>query len=111
MKLSDAKARRDVLVVRELEIRAQLADMKRAYIVDKVESDFALRTTLESELANVSLEKHQMIRRVNQTRDALKAYRTTLSHAVLIRLVTDKGMGDLVVEADRMASDIALAEV
>lgn len=110
MKLSEAKERREQIIERELAINAQLSEMKRAYIVEKVPGDFAARTTLEAELAQLAVEKHALTRALNDSKNAVKAYRNTLSHAILIKLLNDRGLSDIVIEADRLAVDAALVE-
>lgn len=108
MTLSEVKARREAIIGRELVLQAQLAETKRAWIVDKVEGDFGQRTEREAELAKLAVEKHELTARLNAVKAATKTYRNTLAHAILIKLVTDRGMADLVIEADRAAVDVAL---
>lgn len=108
--LSEVKARREEIIARELEINAQLAEAKRAYIVDHVTGDFATRVTLEAELAQLAIEKNTLTKALNDAKAATKAYRHVLAHAILIRLVTARGMADLVIESDRLAMDYAMAE-
>ena len=111
MKLSEAKARREAIITRELEIRVALCECKRKYIVDKIDTDFGTRVTLESEAATLSLEKRALNMRIQAAKDGLRSYRNTLVHAHLIRLLVDRGMPELVREAERMADDSAGAEV
>lgn len=111
MKLSEAKARREVVVARDLEIQALLAEGRRAWVVDKIDRGFDVRVSLEAELAQLAVEKNSLNRRISDAKDAMKAYRNSLSHAVLIKLLADRGLSELVVEADRVAADAAVAEV
>ena len=108
MQLGEAKKRREDIITRELNIHATLAEAKRAWVVDKLESSFSVRTTFEAELATLAVEKHRLTVQLNDSKNGMRVYRTTLAHAILIRLVTDRGMGALVIEADRAAIDIAL---
>jgi hypothetical protein len=110
MTIGQAKERREAIIAREFEITVLLTESKRAWIVDKVEGDFGTRTTLEAELATLAAEKHSLTKQLHESKFAMKAYRNTLAHAILIRLVTDRGMGELVIQADRSASEIALME-
>lgn len=110
MKISEAKERREQIIERELAITAELAEMKRKYIVNKLDGDFTLRVTLEAELAQLAVEKHALTRVLNDSKFAVKAYRSTLSHAILIKMLNDRGLSELVIEADRVAVDAALSD-
>ena len=105
MKLSAAKARRDEILARVLQIDADLLEKKRAYFSDGVQAPLSERVELESERANLLVEKHYLGTFIECSKAAQKQYRATLAHAVLIRLLTERGMGELVVEADRIAMD------
>lgn len=109
MKLSELKTRREAIIERELQIAVELTESKRAWFVDGIEKPIAERTTLEAEQARLALEKHHLTSKINEHKAAIKTYRFTMSHAILIKLVTERGMPDLVIEADRMALDIATA--
>jgi hypothetical protein len=111
MNLSEAKARREAIIARELDLHAEIAEAKRAWVVDKIEGDFGRRTEREAELANLAVEKHALNARLNGANAATKAYRNTLAHAILIKLVSDRGMAHLVIESDRLAVDAALAGI
>lgn len=109
MKLSELKARREAIVERELQINVDLTESKRAFFADGIERPLSERVALEAELARLALEKHHLTAKINEHKAAIKTYRFTMSHAILIKLVTERGMPDLVIEADRMALDIATA--
>ena len=109
MQYGEAKKRREEILTRELDIHATLTEFKRAWVADKIESSFVVRTALDAELARLAVEKNRLTVQINTSKNAMKVYRTTLAHAILIRLVTDRGMSDLVIEADRAAIDIALS--
>ena len=108
MKLSEAKARREAVIARELAIVAELAEMKRAWIVDKIEGSFATRTTLEAELASLAVEKFAATSIIVASKKAEKAYQHALSAAILVRLLNERGLGELVVEANRLAVDAGI---
>lgn len=105
MKLSEAKARRDEIIARVLQIDADLLEKKRAYFSEGVQAPMAERVELESERANLVVERHYLNTFLECSKQAQKQYRSTLAHAVLIRLLTERGLGELVVEADRIAMD------
>lgn len=111
MKLSEAKARRDEIVARVLQIDAELLEMKRAYFADGVQAPMVDRVDLESERANLLVEKHYLGTAIECTRAAQKQYRSTLAHAALLRLLTERGLSHLVVEADRIAMDQAADDI
>lgn len=102
-----AEDRLQAIKLRRLEIEATLAEWKRAFFVDGVERPFSDRVTLEAEAARLALE-----RRVIET-DALKAKlarrereRRTL-HYQLIAVLTERGMEDIIAEAQARAEMVA----
>ena len=108
MTIIDDRARRDAATARILEIEAQLAESKRAYIVDHVAQPFALRVTLEAERANLLCERNTLTQQINQLERAQRQARGLSAHTHLIRLVTEAGMGHLVGQSVRLAEDIEL---
>lgn len=105
MKYSEVVARRSEIIQRELDITAELAENKRLWVAEKIETDFAHRITLEAELAQLAVEKNLLHRVYEGTKKAVKTYRHAQGHALLIKLLIERGLGDLVSEADRMAID------
>ena len=111
MTLSELKTRRDALIARDLEIVAILAEAKRKWVVEKIDGDMTERVTLEAERARLAIEKHELTHAINATKTATAAYRNTLAHAILIKLVTDAGLSELVIKADRAAVDLGASRV
>ena len=92
--------------MRRLEIDATLAEWKRAWFVEGIERPFADRLTLEAEAARLALErriiedaahKAKLIRREQE--------RKTLSFQ-LIAVLTERGMEDVIAEAQRRAGGV-----
>ncbi|MBC7604333.1 MAG: hypothetical protein H7255_16940 [Ramlibacter sp.] len=109
MTLGEAKARHEVLIERQLEIECELAEMKRAYIVEKTENSFPARVTLEAEAARIAVEKYAVVKIMNASKNAEKAYRALLAGAILVKILNARGLGELVVEANRLAIDAGIA--
>jgi hypothetical protein len=105
LKTSDMKARCEALVARALEVRAELAEMKRAWMADGANTDQARRATLDCELAVLAVEKNALDKALRDAKKAERAYSNALASAQLIKLLMDRGMGSLVVEANRLALD------
>lgn len=107
MNIHQKKLRREAIIARELEINADLAASKRRYFTEGVDRPMAERATLEDELAQLAVEKNVLTKALNDHKTAMKAYRNTLQHAVLIKLLADRGLGELVIEADHAAQELA----
>jgi hypothetical protein len=106
MNLKQAKERRAFLVARTLEIEAELAEMKRAWHAGEEKPGAQLvRTTLEAERAALSVEKNALHGKINAAKKAEKEFMELTMHATLVRLLHERGLSDLVVEAKRMAVD------
>lgn len=103
--LDELDRQRDIVVGRELEILALLAEQKRAWIVDKDKGDFGLRTTLEAEYARLNVAKHALNRTIAKHRRDAKEFTTSRVLGVLKRLCTERGMGDWVTEANFIAEE------
>ena len=108
MKLSEAKTRREDLIARELAIIAELAESKRAWFADKSGATMIERTTLEAELANLAVEKHELHVILSASKAAEKCYRNMLAGAILVRLLNERGLAEIVIEADRLAVDFGV---
>lgn len=108
MNLSEVKVRREAVIERELTIVAELAESKRAWFADKSGIDMLKRTTLEAELASLALERHGLTAIMSASKTAEKSYRANLSGAILIRLLNERGLADIVIEADRLAVDFGV---
>lgn len=111
MKLSEAKSRRDAIAARVLHIDADLLEKKRAYFSEGVQGSMAERVELEAERAKLLVEKHYLNTAIECTKAAQRQYRNTLAHAVLLRMLAERGLGQLAVEADRIAMDQAADEI
>lgn len=103
MNLHDLKQRRDAITTRLLEIAAELAEMKRAWLADHAATDHAHRATLEAEQAALELERHQLRMALGLFGKAERKLRDATAHAVLIGLLNERGQGELVQEAYRLA--------
>lgn len=106
MKISEAKARRMEVIARRMEITAALIESKRAWVEEGAGLAHGPRLALEAEAARLELEKLHLDKHIHAAKSAMSQYRNTLAHAQLIRLVTEAGHADLVVQADRLAMDM-----
>jgi hypothetical protein len=103
--LHDMKQRRDAITTRLLQIQAELAEMKRAWLADGKQGDHGRRATLEAEHAVLELEKHQLRLVLDQASKVEAQLHAATVHAVLIGLLKDRGHGALVIEARNMATE------
>ena len=67
----------------------------------------AERVELEAERAQLLVERNRIGMFIETAKSAVKQYRSTLHHAVLLRLLAERGLGGIVVEADRIVMDQA----
>jgi hypothetical protein len=104
---TNAEKRSQDIKVRRLEIAADLAELKRAYLVDGIERPLAKRATLEAEDARLALEDHRMKGEAIQARIDRRRRQEAALLGQLVGLLKERGMGELVAEAEKRA---ALAE-
>lgn len=101
--LGTAEARAQVIRTRRLEIASTLAEWKRRFVVDGVSRPLAYRVTLEAEDAALALEAQRL---KVATVQAQAERRRLLNASLLSQLrvvLEERGLGDLVVEAERRA--------
>lgn len=103
MNLHEMKQRRDAITTRRLHIEAELAEMKRAWLADGASTNQAHRATLEAEHAALELERHELRLVLDMAGKIERRLHAATTHAVLIGLLRDRGLGELVVEANRLA--------
>ena len=89
--------------VRRLEIAAELAEMKRAYVVEGADNCFARRVTLEAESAKITLELSQIKDIANKEKVARKVALDKSFLRQLTQILGDKGMSDIIAEAKAKA--------
>ena len=94
--------------LRRLEIQATLAEWKRAWFVDGTERPYGARLALEAEAAQLALERRVIEDAAFKAKLARREQeRRTLSFQ-LIAVLKERGMEDLIAEAQARAD---LAEV
>ena len=95
--------------IRRLQIAATLLEWKRAFFVDGIERPFADRVTLEAEDAALALEARlietaakiaQVERRKRQNASLL---------AQLLELLKERGMDELVAEAEKRSAEASVS--
>ena len=103
-----AEARVRAIKTRRLEIAADLAERRRAYFADGVESPIAERATLEAEDAKLALE----LRRIGAVALNEKAARRRQLNASLLANLLDvlkeQGLDHVVAEAERRSAAAAI---
>ena len=86
---------------RILEIRAELAEQKRAWFADGISTERVVRATLEAELARLEQQSHALITALRAAKEAaVQAKKTTFLH-LLVQKVTQAGWPELVEDARR----------
>jgi hypothetical protein len=103
----DVERRAQEIKLRRIEIAATLAEWKRAFFVDGVERKFTDRLTLEAEDAVLALEARTIGGAVEL---AKVARRKRLNESLLQQLIAvlhERGMEDVVTEAERRVAAFA----
>lgn len=100
----DLERRAQAIVMRRLEIAATLAEWKRAFFADGIEHEFKERLTLEAEDAALALEKHAIGARVLEAKLERRRCENATLLAQLVALLIERGMNDLVAEAESRAA-------
>lgn len=101
----DLEARVRNITTRLLEIAATLAEWKRAFFVDGVERPFADRLTLESEAAALALEKRVIGWKAEAAKVERRRRQNAGTLAQLVKLLNERGMSDVVAEAEQRAAE------
>ncbi len=101
----DMEARAQAIVLRRLEIAATLAEWKRAFFVDGIERKFEDRLTLEAEDAALALEKRVIGGKVEAAKVERRRRQNATTLAQLVTLLTERGMGDVIAEAEKRAAE------
>jgi hypothetical protein len=109
MSIGAAKQERDAIRARHFEIEARLAEMKRLYVVDRINQDFAERCALEAELAGLRVRKNQVDLVLHAAKKAEAAYKRASFTAILVKMLHDAGLAEMVKQADRQALDEMVA--
>lgn len=101
----DMETRAQDIKLRRLEIAATLAEWKRAFFAEGIERKFVDRLTLEAEDAAIAFEARVIGRKVEAAKVERRRRQNTATLAQLITLLTERGMGDIVVEAEERAAE------
>lgn len=105
MTLAELQDRRDAVIGRGLEIQVELTEMKRLWVVEKIVGDFGRRTTLEAECAALNVEKHLLNSAISKIKREGKRRTAALELAVQTRLLNERGLNEIIVEANRLADE------
>ena len=99
------EARSQAITLRRLEIAATLAEWKRAFFVDGIERSLEDRLTLMAEDAALALEKRVIGGKVEAAKIERRRRQNATMLAQLVALLTERGMGDIIAEAEKRAAD------
>lgn len=105
MKIGEMKERRDALRIRAHEIDARLSEMKRMWVCDGVATTLQERTSLEAEKAQLMLELRKLDLRIHAERKAESAIKRASFMFALVEMLQERGMSELVREAERISHD------
>lgn len=100
-----AKARRDAITTRVLAIDADLAERKRLYFVDGIQTPLTDRVVLEAERTKLVEERHKLQLLIHANKTDTQIHRSRTSYGYLVRALQEAGMHDMVREADRRATE------
>jgi hypothetical protein len=105
MNVGEMKVRRDTVRTRIDEIDAQLAEMKRSYVVDGVNGDLRVKATLAAERANAKLELGKLDLAIHAERKTELAIKHASFEWVLLSILQERGFAELIKEAQRISMD------
>lgn len=105
--MESVKERQSALKLEYLEITAQLAEMKRAYLVDGVSGDIRVRARLEAARTKAELELHNINVVLSREKEKAKEFRRISLVNILVTKLEAAGMGSFV-EAAKEESMAAL---
>ena len=109
MSIGAKKERRDVVMTRILEIDAETAEHKRLWLNDQIDTPLETRVGLTAERARLNLELHKLRLEIHALEKAEKALGKAQFTAVLVRMLIERGHGEIVREAERCALDATMA--
>lgn len=90
-----------ILKHRNLALISELAEMKRAYLVDGVNGNPGKRATLEAALAKLAVDKFDTECELRLRKEASIAFKVVAFKAVMVEILTVRGLADLAVEAEK----------
>ena len=105
MMIGEAKEQRDRMRARLLKINAELAEAKRAYVVDKLNGDLGKKVTLEAESAQLRYDLNQLEVWIHSQKKAEEALADAEFVPTLIKILAEHNLADLVREAKRRSTD------
>lgn len=91
----------DALKGKLLVIEAELAERKRIYLVDGVQTPLAMRTTLEADAAKLRVQLHTMRREVRIAHEKAREEKSKAFLRLLIDECNREGVSHLVDRANR----------
>lgn len=62
--IAELKRQRANVTERQLQIKAQLAEMRRLWVCEQIHGDMRLKAALEAELAQLDLQRFQVMREI-----------------------------------------------
>lgn len=102
---NDMEKRAQDIKLRRLEIAATLTEWKRAFFVDGIERRFEDRLTLEAEDAALALEARVIGGKVEAAKVERRRRQNAATLAQLVVLLNERGLGDVVAEAEKRAAE------
>lgn len=107
--MESKKERRDRARARLHEVKATLAEWKRAYVVEGIERPYEDRVTLEAEKERLVYELNRLDVEIHAERKAEEEVQRAMFSAVLVNLLKDRGLEDIVREARRLSTESLMA--
>lgn len=104
----DAKARelrlgRSELTGRMLEINVELTRIRKLWLVEGVQTPISVRASLDYQLAELELKRHQLDRELAGVESARRAATNVTFQSLLVKALEEAGMGQLVRDVRRAA--------
>lgn len=103
------KARRDEIVTRILTLEAEEARQKHEWFASGTSVPLAERSARTAELLALKLERQAIVRALNQAKKTERLIRDASLLAVLLEKLRERGLDDLVTEANRVSLDRLIA--
>jgi len=101
MTIAEKRGLRDAALTRILEIDAELAEMRRMWAAEGIQTPYAKRARLDAERTRLNLKLHQLRVAIRALEKEEKELKKAKFSTVLVSLLIDRGHGDLVREAER----------
>lgn len=108
-KARELRLHRSELTGKMLEAQVELSRIRKLWLVEGVQTPIAVRASLDHQLAELELKRHQLDRELAGIESARRAAIGITFHSLLVKALEDAGMGQLVRDVRHAAEDAQAA--